>query len=316
VNLPTALLVSLDLVGGLFLIIRSAPRTRRPRLAARLEPYLRGLRPARSRLLAVPDEIPLAGVPELLRPTIAAGARMVDRWLGGATSSTSVARRLREAGRGGGVARFRAEQVLWGLAGFAAGLVAGLALPSVLGRGVMPLASVGLTGVGALLGVLARDWWLGREVVRRQARVLAEFPTIADLLCLAVTAGETPRAALERVTRWAHGELADELAQVLAEVRAGTPLAVALEHLQRRIDLPQVAGFVDGLVVAMERGTPLADVLRAQAADVREHRKRELIETGGRREVFMLLPVVFLVLPVVVLFALYPGLLSLSSLAP
>jgi tight adherence protein C len=67
--------------------------------------------------------------------------------------------------------------------------------------------------------------------------------------------------------------------------------------------------------VAVERGTPLADVLRAQASDVREQRKRELIEAGGRREVLMLVPVVFLLLPVVVLFALYPGYVGLIQLA-
>jgi hypothetical protein len=43
-------------------------------------------------------------------------------------------------------------------------------------------------------------------------------------------------------------------------------------------------------VVATERGTPLGDVLRAQAADVREQHKRDLIEAGGRREVLMLVP--------------------------
>jgi tight adherence protein C len=312
-TLPAALVVSLSFVMGLVLIRQAAPWGRRPGLAARLEPYLRGLQPARSSLLSASEEAPLAGVPDLFLRPVALGGHLIDRWLGG---TGSIARRLREAGRPPNVARFRAEQLLWGLAGFAAGLVIGLALPTALGRGVMPLVSLALTGAGALAGVLGRDWWLGREVARRRGRVLAEFPTVADLLCLSVTAGETPRAALDRVVRWADGDLAGELAQVLADVRAGTPFGVALAQLPRRVDLPQVVGFVDGVVVATERGTPLAGVLRAQAADVREQRKRELIEAGGRREVFMLLPVVFLILPVVVLFALYPGLLSLSLITP
>jgi len=67
--------------------------------------------------------------------------------------------------------------------------------------------------------------------------------------------------------------------------------------------------------VAIERGTPLADVLHAQALDVRELGKRALLDAGGRKEIAMLLPVVFLILPVTVLFALYPGLLTLTSLA-
>ncbi len=55
-------------------------------------------------------------------------------------------------------------------------------------------------------------------------------------------------------------------------------------------------------------------MLRAQAADVREFGKRALLEVGGRKEISMMVPVVFLLLPVTVLFALYPGLLTLVSL--
>jgi tight adherence protein C len=65
--------------------------------------------------------------------------------------------------------------------------------------------------------------------------------------------------------------------------------------------------FVDGIVVAVERGTPLADVLRAQAQDVREDGRRTLMEQGGRKEILMMVPIVFLTLPVTVLFAIYPG---------
>jgi len=59
-----------------------------------------------------------------------------------------------------------------------------------------------------------------------------------------------------------------------------------------RLPMPPVACFVDGLVVAVERGTPLGDVLRAQAVDAREQYKRDLIEAGGRCEALMLQPAV------------------------
>jgi len=48
-------------------------------------------------------------------------------------------------------------------------------------------------------------------------------------------------------------------------------------------------------------------VLRAQAGDVREAGRRSLMESGGRKEIAMMVPVVFLVLPITVLFALFPG---------
>ncbi len=62
----------------------------------------------------------------------------------------------------------------------------------------------------------------------------------------------------------------------------------------------------------MQRGTPLAEVLRAQAQDVREDSRRTLMEQGGKKEILMMIPVVFLILPVTVLFAVYPGIDFLS----
>jgi type II secretion system protein len=58
----------------------------------------------------------------------------------------------------------------------------------------------------------------------------------------------------------------------------------------------------------------LADVLRAQAQDVRDNAKRELLEVAGKKEIAMLAPVVFLILPLTVVFAIFPG-LSLMKLA-
>ena len=67
--------------------------------------------------------------------------------------------------------------------------------------------------------------------------------------------------------------------------------------------------------IAVERGTPLADVLRAQAVDVREEGKRYLLESAGKREIGMLVPVVFFVLPLTIVFALFPGLVGLKFVA-
>jgi tight adherence protein C len=62
-----------------------------------------------------------------------------------------------------------------------------------------------------------------------------------------------------------------------------------------------------GVRITVECGTPLADVLRAQAQDVREAGRRAVMEQGGKKEIAMMIPVVFVVLPVTVLFAIYPG---------
>ena len=83
-----------------------------------------------------------------------------------------------------------------------------------------------------------------------------------------------------------------------------------------RIGLASVQRLVDALLVALERGTPLAEVLRAQAMDARAADRRRLMELAGRKDVLMLVPIVFLVLPSVVLVAVYPGVQALRIVVP
>ncbi|WP_448613893.1 type II secretion system F family protein [Modestobacter sp. URMC 112] len=296
---------------GLLLAVSYAPPFRQVRLVDRLAPYVSDA-PAPSRLLGTATEPGLlSAARRVFGPALADGAHRVDRLLGG---RVAVRRRLDALGADATVEDFRVEQVVWGALGLLAG--AGLTvLGAALAGSVNVLSAVLLCVAGLVGGVLGRDWWLTQQVQRREELLLAEFPVVAELLALAVTAGESPTAAMARVTRLSGGELARELGAALGRARAGVPLVEALQQLADRTSLDALARFVDGLVVAIERGTPLAEVLRAQAADVREAGKRRLLEAGGRKEIAMMVPVVFLVLPVTVLFALFPGLISIVSLA-
>jgi tight adherence protein C len=286
---------------GLILVVAGLPASRRPGLEARMAPYLRDA-PRPSRLLAMRQEAGGPGLVLLMRPVVRDLGRGVERLLGGAAS---VRRRLLRAGLTPDVESFRAEQVVWGVAGGVAG-AAVAALLYVRGRGaVVPLVLLVLCAVGC--GIVARDQMLTRAARRREERILQEFPTVAELLALAVGAGEGATGALERVCRLSQGELSGELRRCLADARAGANLPAALEGLAGRTGLMSLARFVDGIVVAVERGTPLADVLRSQAQDVREAGRRAVMEEGGKKEIAMMVPVVFLVLPVTVLFAVYPG---------
>jgi tight adherence protein C len=292
---------------GMALAVGRLPVLHRPRLEDRLGPYLRdSQRP--SRLLTRNRTVtPFPTLERILAPFMADGADVIERVMGG---SASARRRLEQAGRGVTLDEFRAEQVVWGAVGLVAGLV--LSLLVTAAKGFRPVPLLVLCLVAAVTGVLLRDRWLSREVTRREERMLAEFPTIAELLALAVAAGEGAVGALERVTRISRGELARELGRALADARAGASLVQALQGIASRTSLPQLARFVDGVAIAVERGTPLADVLRAQAGDVREAGKRALLEAGGRKEIAMMVPVVFIVLPVTVLFALFPGFYGFS----
>jgi tight adherence protein C len=181
---------------------------------------------------------------------------------------------------------------------------------------VDPRALSVLTLLGGAMGVAARDWWLTRQVRARQTALQDELPTAIDLIALAILAGDSVPAAFARVAGLLRSGIGLELRAVVADIRAGASTLEALEALKTRVPVGGVTRLVDALHNGLERGSPLADVLRAQAEDGREARRRTLMEVAGRREVLMLVPVVFLIMPVVVAFALLPGLVALDLLVP
>lgn len=295
--------------GGLaLLLVASALRRARPSLAARVDPYLLPARRWAAAPDAAPARGPLAVAARLARPWLGDVARLLDRF---GSTSADIRRRLDLAGSGASVEQVRVEQVAWSAVGLAAGLAAALGIGASRGAPLPVLAA--FVAVCTLGGALARDRRLTRAARRRQDRLRDQLPDLAELLALAVGAGEGALGALDRVTRTAHGDLAGELRAALAEARAGTPLTEALSHLAQRTGVPAIRRFTDGVAVAVERGTPLADVLRAQAADARATRRRDLMELGGKKEIAMMAPVVFLILPVTVVFALFPGLAVLQA---
>ncbi len=301
-------LVGAGMGTGVLLVALAALGARRPRLAVRVFPYLRDLPQTTT---AVPAAAGHGVVRSVFGPSITRTAGVVEKVLGG---SASVRRRLRRAGIDQNVHEFRVQQVVWGLCGFAIA-----ATYSVLRSLQDPSGAVGLMilCVAAFgTGVILCDNRLSSRVKTHERQLLLEFPVIAELLALAVVAGEGPVAALDRVVRRTRGALARELSLVLGEVRTGTPVSAAFDALAARSGLAVISRFAEAIAIAMDRGTPLAEVLHAQAGDVREAARRQLIETGARKEVLMMIPVVFLVLPTVILFAFWPGAVGLSMVVP
>lgn len=233
----------------------------------------------------------------------------------GPESREALARRLQAAGSSLGPDDYRLEQLMW--AGFMGAV--GAVLPTLAWAASLEIswpAVPSLVFIGCMTGYLARDWHLSRQKARRQALYLEELPVAIDLITLSLMAGGSVAAGCKQVAAVMGGGIGDEFRIVWGDVRAGTGVVEALEGLGRRVPHPSMTRFVDALATGIERGAPLADVLRAQADDARDARRRALLEIGGRREVLMLVPVVFLILPVVVMFALWPGLVTLDLLVP
>lgn len=299
----TAILLGGVLAAGLLCILASVPRWRAASLTTRIAPYVRD---------AVDDAaLPIGVLPKVgVLPAHAADgmARLRTLLLRGFGDSEALRQRLAQAGSGEDPAAFRGRQLAWALAGFGGGSV--LIIVLALSGRMTPPAAV----LPVLLGVcaaVALDILLSRRVKTRLTRLSDELPTMLEFLALCLSAGEGFLDALRRVAAIGSGELTQELRQVVLAVGTGSSLADALGEMAARLRLPGLSRATDQIVAALEHGAPLAGVLHAQASDAREDAKRILIEQAGSREILMMMPLVFLILPLSVLFAVFPGMFIL-----
>lgn len=303
--MAAAILCGLGLGLAATFFVCSWPVFRQPTLEDRIAPYLRdSTRVVSIYGTAQPLNSGLLGITQT-------SVRRASAWLAARlTTDAGVEFRLNRLGRDATIEGFRARQILCVFGGIAAAVL--LAAVVSMTRGFHPLVVAALIVVGGIAGHFANDWWLSQRVRRREALILAEFPTVAELLALSITAGESTVDALERVCASSQGVLSEELRLTLAEARTGTPLVEAMDSMAKRTGIQSIIQFVDGIAIAMARGTPLSEVLRAQASDVREEGRRNLMELSGKKEVGMLVPVVLFVLPITVLFAVFPSLAVLN----
>jgi len=288
----TGALVGLGVMVGLLVLASRIHATAPLNLAERVAVH-RGTRPVRAREVGPVGTYLALLVPRVLRGVEPHGLR------------------LAQAGRVGGVARLRWDQLAWGGSGLGCGVL--LAWWAVLG-GATAFALFLLPALGAVLGMLLLDRRISAQAKRRKARIEGQLPDVAELLAFAVAAGESIVPALHRVSDMVIGDLAEELRIVVTEAGTGIPVEEALRSASDRMGVPAVERFVDGLLISLERGTPLVSVVRAQASDARAAQQQALMEQAGKKDVIMLIPVVFLILPTVVAIALFPGLRGLQVL--
>ena len=147
---------------------------------------------------------------------------------------------------------------------------------------------------------------------RRLREALFELPEILELISVSLTSGDGLYIALSRVIPRARGVLAAELQGIFAMLNLGGDLSSELSRLTESIPQRHVVEFANKLDLSVRRGNPLAEMLREQASSARAEIRNDLLRQAGRNETRMLIPLVFLILPITVLFAIYPSLQLLN----
>jgi tight adherence protein C len=217
----------------------------------------------------------------------------------------------------------------------AAGIEAGWAVPFFLGAKAfalltMPLAALGLAWaqemdqtqtslavVGALvLAVILPNRlldWLRRPFQEQLRRGL---PDALDLLVVAAEAGLALETAVDRVAREMEGSnraIAGEMNTLLQELRMLPDRRLALERMAERTDLEGFRRLGTTLSQTLRYGTPLAQALRALAADMRQERMLRLEEKAIKLPAKLIGPLILFILPALFIALLGPSILEIGK---
>lgn len=234
--------------------------------------------------------------------------RVINFHIANSKDRSSVQNRLREIGKDTpeSYVEFRSKQLAnSALVGAAIILILILAGKSLL------IAFI-LGSIAVISTYIFIDRTLSKKVNLHKLQIESEFPAVIEMYSLAMSAGETPLVAMERIGRTATGSMALEFNKVVALVKSGKPFHVALDAMGRELDSIAIRRFVDSLVIATLRGAPLIDVLHRHAQEARELQRNRVLGAAAKAEISMMIPVVFLILPISILFALWPSLANLN----
>jgi tight adherence protein C len=161
----------------------------------------------------------------------------------------------------------------------------------------------------ALMGWRLPAFMAARATSAYRGRVAASAPDVLDVVAVAVTAGLSPRLALDRATDAVGGPLGAELRAIRRDVALGTSWRLGLREAAERLGISELRRLAIVIEQGQRLGAPVADRLRALARDVRADRRSHREERARRAPVAMLFPLVFLILPAFVLAAVVPAVL-------
>jgi tight adherence protein C len=290
------------LVAGIALLAMAALQVARPRVAAD-----RDRRRALDRVRASADVAAAAGTEgrRSIFGRVAALLAQVHRRIWRKQTDHEITLSLRRAGVS---RRFTAELFMAGrVAATAFGVLVGFTLAHGMGRILLGL-------VFAAAGVILPGFLLSKAATRRAERIDQELPHFVDQLALVIEAGMSFDAAVNYLVDAHEGALAEEMRRVLTELRVGESRREAIRNFARRVGSEEATAFANAVLASDQLGSPLSEILRAQASDLRHRRQTCAEERAQKAPVKMLLPMAIFILPVMFVLILAPAFLGSHGL--
>ena len=172
--------------------------------------------------------------------------------------------------------------------------------------------SLGKSPESKLTELLKPRRLMGQKVTTRSKfnalSALMEIPDFASLLWYAISAGESLESALRIAVNRSSGYVSSEFERILRNVEHGAVLQVELQELASKAKSEQVRELATKLAVALYNGSALSDLMSDFVQSSTSALRAELLIIAGRNETKMMIPLVFIILPITVMFALFPSL--------
>ena len=127
------------------------------------------------------------------------------------------------------------------------------------------------------------------------------------VLAVALDSGLSLVGAIYETFSLAGGEVAKHFQRLLAALELGGNLYDELAVIRTKVNGSALGDLIIKLQVSLQFGSPLSEQLMAFASSLRQHIAQVQLTQAAKKENLMLMPLVFLILPVTVLFAVFPA---------
>jgi len=147
----------------------------------------------------------------------------------------------------------------------------------------------------------------------KQSEINEELVSILQMLSIMVSAGESPMSAMKYVSKRSEGILPSLIKQSFMKYEDGRTLTQTLDFIATATGSSQVRRLTNSIQIAIHRGTPILEVLNNQVLALNKQINFNLMKLSGKSEITLLIPVVFLILPVSISFAIWPSIYGLNQ---
>jgi len=155
------------------------------------------------------------------------------------------------------------------------------------------------------------DIYLNSKINSRQEEIRKMLPNALDMLTITVEAGMGFDIALSKVADNIKGPLGEEFNKMLNEMNVGYSKREAFRNLVKRTSVPDLDTFVAAIIQADILGISIGKILRVQASEIRNRRSVRAEEAGIKAPVKLVFPLIFFLLPALLVMILGPGLITI-----